>query len=311
MAGYSVLSTSVLLPAPLTPVTRHKHAERKLDGDVLQIVAPRAAQLDPALRGGAALAAAEAASAGEPIAGAAILRLLQFLRRALKDDSSAVLAGVGAEFDDQVGPADDLLLVLDDDDRVAALLQLLDRGGERADIGRVQADGWLVEHVEHIDEARAERRGERHALRFAAAERSQRPIERDVAEADVLKVGQAAIARLRRAAARSFAAIRAVAARRENVSASRIFKLQTSAKFLPPTRTASASGRSRAPPQAGQGTYFRQRLRNTRRCILYLRRSSQRKKPFRPPKFRSGTPSMISRRCSSVSSANGTSTGSL
>ena len=61
---------------------------------------------------------------------------------------------------------------------------------ERPDIGRVQADGGLVEHVQHVDQARAERRGEGDALRFAAAEGSQRAIEREVSEADVLQIGQ-------------------------------------------------------------------------------------------------------------------------
>src|SRR6185312_9029337 len=121
---------------------------------VLQIVATSAAQFNPTLLGSTAHAAAEAASAGEPIARAAILRFLQLLRRALKNDSSSVLAGVGAEFHDRVGTADDFLFMLDDDNCVAARLQLFDRGRERSDISWVQADRGLVQHVQHIDETR-------------------------------------------------------------------------------------------------------------------------------------------------------------
>ena len=60
--------------------------------------------------------------------------------------------------------------------------------------------------------------------------------------------------------------------------------------FRPPIRAARASGRSRVPPQDGQTRKLRQRLKNTRMCILYFRRSSQAKKPSSPPNFRSGTP---------------------
>src|SRR5262245_16830130 len=49
----------------------------------------------------------------------------------------------------------------------------------------MKAYGWLVEHVEHIDEAAAENGSERDALCFAAAERSERPVKRQIAEADL------------------------------------------------------------------------------------------------------------------------------
>ena len=58
------------------------------------------------------------------------------------------------------------------------------------DVGRMQADRRLVEHVEHVHQARAERRRQRDALRFAAAERAQRAIERQIAEPDGFQIAQ-------------------------------------------------------------------------------------------------------------------------
>src|SRR5687768_13670400 len=49
----------------------------------------------------------------------------------------------------------------------------------------MEADRGLVEHVERIDEVRAERVREADALRLAAGQRPCPAIEREVAEADV------------------------------------------------------------------------------------------------------------------------------
>jgi hypothetical protein len=51
-------------------------------------------------------------------------RALDRCRRAGRDDRAAVGPGSGAEIDDVVGRADGHLVVLDDDDRVAAIAQL-------------------------------------------------------------------------------------------------------------------------------------------------------------------------------------------
>src|SRR4029078_13134103 len=53
-----------------------------------------------------------------------------------------------------------------------------------ADIAWMQADRRLVEDVQHVDQIAAPLRGERHVLRLAAAERSQRAVERQIIEAD-------------------------------------------------------------------------------------------------------------------------------
>ena len=62
-----------------------------------------------------------------------------------------------------------------------------------ADVAGVQPDRRLVEHVEHVDQARAQRRGQGDAAGLAAAEGAQRAVERQVAQADLFEVAQPAL----------------------------------------------------------------------------------------------------------------------
>ena len=101
------------------------------------------------------------------------------------DDLAAVLARAGADVDDVVGDPDGLLVVLDDDHRVAEVAQADQRVDEALVVALVQADRRLVEHVEHADEAAADLGREPDALRLAAGERGRRAVEGEVVEADV------------------------------------------------------------------------------------------------------------------------------
>src|SRR5262249_27864320 len=96
----------------------------------------------------------------------------------------AIVAGTWADFDDFIGAADDCLFVFDNDDCVAAIAEALDGGGERLDVGGMEADRGFVEDVEHVDEAGAEGGGEGETVGFAAAEGAERSVERDVTDAD-------------------------------------------------------------------------------------------------------------------------------
>jgi hypothetical protein len=96
-----------------------------------------------------------------------------------------VLAGAGADVDDPVALEDRLLVVLDDDHRVAEVAQPRERVDETSVVALVQADRGLVEHVERADEAGADLAGEADALRFTAGERAGGPRQRQVVEADV------------------------------------------------------------------------------------------------------------------------------
>ena len=78
--------------------------------------------------------------------------------------------------------------------------------------------------------------------------------KRDIADADIDQV-RAVVAATSSTSGRAIGRCHSAQFQRlqRSADASRIFIRTTSAKFLPPTRTASASGRSRAPPQAGHG----------------------------------------------------------
>jgi hypothetical protein len=104
-----------------------------------------------------------------------------------------VLAGAGAEVDEVVGRAHRLLVVLDDEHRVAQRAQALEGGDELRVVALVQPDRRLVEHVEHADQGRADLRGQPDALRLAARQRRRRAVHRQVADPDVVEEAQALV----------------------------------------------------------------------------------------------------------------------
>ena len=86
---------------------------------------------------------------------------------------------------------DGVLVVLDDDERVAVVAEV-DEGFEQGGVvARVEADGGFVEHVEHAAEVGAELGGEADALGLAAGEGVAGAVELEVAEADFLEEGEA------------------------------------------------------------------------------------------------------------------------
>ena len=90
----------------------------------------------------------------------------------------------GADVDDVVGDPDGVLVVLDDEDRVAEVAHADHGLDEAVVVALVQADGRLVEHVEHADEARADLGRQADALGLAAGEGAGRAREREVVEPD-------------------------------------------------------------------------------------------------------------------------------
>ncbi len=168
-----------------------EQSEGKLDGDALQVVAAGAGQANPAVIGRPAAAPGDrAAAGGEILAGEAAGRLLHLLRRSLKDDASAALARSGPDLDHLVRRADHRLLVLDDDDGVRPPLEPPHGVHQSLHVAGMQADRRLVEHVEHVHQAGAERGGQRDATRLAAAERAERAVQGKVIQPDRLEIGQ-------------------------------------------------------------------------------------------------------------------------
>ena len=109
---------------------------------------------------------------------------LDFFRAALGDQMAARIARAGAQVHHVVGAANRFFVVLDDEHGVAQVAQMFERGDQAIVVARVQADGRLVEHVEHAAQARADLRRQANALRFAAGKRGGGAVQAEVAEAD-------------------------------------------------------------------------------------------------------------------------------
>ena len=103
------------------------------------------------------------------------------------DDLTTEPSRRGTEVDEVVGGGDGVLVVFDDDERVAVVAQLDEGFQQGRVVARMEADGGFVEHVEHAAEVGAELRGEADALRLAAGKRVAGAVELEVAEADFLE----------------------------------------------------------------------------------------------------------------------------
>ena len=170
---------------------RGHRAERDAEVDALEVVLARAGERR-----------ATAARRGRRVSGSGISRApvrywpvsgLSATRDIgpAKTTLAALLAARGPELDHVVGGADRLEVVLDDEHRVAAVAQPQQQREQPVHVARVQPDRRLVEHVQRVDELRAERVGEADALRLAARQRARRAVEREVGEPDVAEEAHA------------------------------------------------------------------------------------------------------------------------
>ena len=108
------------------------------------------------------------ALSGQVLAGDAVGIGHDRLGRAFGDDVAAMDAGARPHIDNPIGGADRLLVVLDDDDRVAEVAQPLQGREQPPVVALVQPDRRLVQHVEHAGQPRADLRGQPDPLALAA-----------------------------------------------------------------------------------------------------------------------------------------------
>ena len=74
----------------------------------------------------------------------------------------------GADIDDMVCSVDGVLVVLDDDNSIAQVTQVFEGVEQAGVVTLMQADGGLVQDIEHAGQARADLAGQPDALGFAA-----------------------------------------------------------------------------------------------------------------------------------------------
>ncbi len=163
-----------------------EQAERDRDIHVFEVIVPCADDRQKAAIGGLPLGGdRDLLAAGEIRAGYALAAAGEFRQISLGDDIPALDAGTGTEIDEEVGRAHGVLVVLDDDDRVADVPQTLQRGDQAIVVARMQTDRRLVQDVEHADQPRADLRRQADALGLAAGERRRDAVERQVVQADI------------------------------------------------------------------------------------------------------------------------------
>ena len=178
------------------------------------------------------------------------------LGRAGGHDLAAMDAGRRAHVDEVIGVADRILVMLDDDHRVAEIAQPLQRRQQPVVVALMQADRRLVEHVEHAGEAGADLRGQADALALAARQRAGGARQGQIFEPDIAQEAQPLVDLLQDALrrCRAASAISMLVERAEPVGGvERSRGRATSLMSRPPILTASASGLSRWPWQASHG----------------------------------------------------------
>src|SRR4051812_24429938 len=116
------------------------------------------------------------------------LHACDLLRRAHRDDRSAILAAFGPQIDDEVGRLDHVQIVLDHEERVPGLEQLPESRQELRDVVEMKTGRRLVENVQQpLSAVRREVRRDLDPLRLTARQRRRRLTKAKVAEPDFVE----------------------------------------------------------------------------------------------------------------------------
>ncbi len=160
---------------------------------LLQVVRGCTLQLDGSAARLAALGGdGHALAAAQVLCGERAFHLHDFLRGAGGNHFAAQLARARAHVYDVVGAADGVLVVLHHHNGVAQIAQVLQRADKALVVTLVQADGGLVQDVQHAHQARADLGCQADALGLAAGKRCSGALERKVVQSHIhqeLKAG--------------------------------------------------------------------------------------------------------------------------
>ena len=89
-------------------------------------------------------------------------------------------ARAGADIHNVIRRAHGIFIVLDDDERIAQIAQVFQRGKQLFIVALVQANGRLIQNIQYAHQAGTNLRGQANALRFAAGQRSRRARQRQI-----------------------------------------------------------------------------------------------------------------------------------
>ena len=108
---------------------------------------------------------------------AAALRLFDLVHRTCSDHFTAARSGNGAHLDQIVGFRQYARVVVDNNHGVAVIHQIAHHAYQAVNIGRMQADRGLVQHIEHACRSVAHHAGELHALALTRGKRGTGAVE--------------------------------------------------------------------------------------------------------------------------------------
>ena len=166
------------------------HVKRNLNVDAPQVVHAGSADVDMAVPGTTALRHGDLFLVQQIFDGIAVGVGLQRLfvdifRITIKDDFATQTASVGANVDEMVGGAHDLLIVFHDDNGIAQRLEFLQHVDQALGVARMQADTGFVEDVERAYKTAAQRGTEVDALALTTGERVGEAVEGEIAQTHI------------------------------------------------------------------------------------------------------------------------------
>ena len=166
-----------------------EHAQREIDVQVLEVVLAGSdhAQLLGLMRLAACGGHFDLPSAGDVVAGDGAWRFGDFSGGAGIHDLAAMFAGARTDVDDPVRVSDGVLVMFDDDQRVAEVAQMMQCADQPFVVTLMQADGWFVQHIHDAHQAGADLGGQSDALRLAARQGLRRTRQRQIVQADIVE----------------------------------------------------------------------------------------------------------------------------
>lgn len=222
-------------------------SKRELHADILEIIFLRADDLNvmPIARSALRWNRNEPA-AGQVLSGHGFRNLHDLLRRTLCDHSSAMRSRAGTDVDNMICRIHRILIMLNDNERIAQIAQFFQRGQQTVIIALMQADARFVQYIKHTLQTGTDLGSQTNTLSFSSGKRTGRTRQSQIIQTDIQQEIQARMISLRICAA-IFCSRAVSSTAAKNSSASRMVSSVTSWIFFPPTVTANVSGFRRAP----------------------------------------------------------------
>ena len=167
-----------------------EHPQRDPHINVFEVMLPRAVNRQPALGHAPGCGHGDAFAAGQILAGDGFGGVDNILHRALGHHMAAVLPGSGANIHQIIRAAQGFLIVLHHDQGVPQLPQMAHGGQQPGVIPLMQADGGLIQNIQHAHQPAADLGGQTDTLGLAARQRGRGPGQGQVIQPHIAQKAQ-------------------------------------------------------------------------------------------------------------------------